>query len=65
MSIIDEKGAKSISNWFKDKKDTKHTISFGDFNINVDNDQELGTLKLILMRNDIKFVVDNPPFSEN
>lgn len=65
MPIIDERGAKAISGWFKDKKDTPHTVSFGDYNITVGNDQELATLKLILMRNRIKFVVDNPPFSKN
>ena len=65
MPIIDEQGAKAIANWFKDKKDTPHTISFHDLNLSIANDRELATLQLILMRNNIKYIVDNPPFSEN
>lgn len=65
MPLIDEKGAKSISGWFKDKKDTPHTVSFNNLDLSVSNDTELATLKLILMKNNIKFTVDNPPFSKN
>jgi len=65
MPIIDEQGAKAISKWFQDKKDTPHTVSFNEVTLELANDRELATLQLILMRNRIKFVVDNPPFSKN
>jgi len=63
MSIIDEQGAKAISNWFKDKKDTPHTISIDKLKLELRDDRELATLELILMRNSIKYKVDE--FSKN
>jgi len=63
MSIIDEKGAKAISNWFKDKKDTPHTISIDKLKLELRDDRELATLELILMRNSVKYKVDE--FSKN
>ena len=59
MAIIDDKGAKSIAGWFKDTKDRKHVMTINVDNLpltlKLDNDVELATLKLICMRNSIKF----------
>jgi hypothetical protein len=61
MGLIDEKGAKAISNWNKDTSAKEsHNISILiDDNIplvlKVDNDIEKSNLKLILMKNRIKF----------
>jgi hypothetical protein len=69
MPIIDERGAKSISGWFKDKQDTQHTITIGGdehpFIIKVSNDTELASMKVIFMRNGIKFKVDESKISSN
>ncbi len=63
MPIIDEAGAKAISGWFKEKRDTPHTITVisekTPFNLNVDNDQDKAKLVMILMRNGIKHIVDD------
>jgi len=63
MSIIDEQGAKAISNWFKDKKDTPHTITIDKLKLELRDDRELASLELILMRNSVKYKVDE--FSKN
>jgi hypothetical protein len=63
MSIIDEQGAKAISNWFKDKKDTPHTITIDKLKLELRDDRELATLQLILMRNNVKYKIDE--FSQN
>lgn len=69
MAIIDEKGAKAISGWFKEKQDIPHVITITDdknpLMIRVDNDREKATLELIFMRNGIKYKVDNIKFSDN
>lgn len=63
-SLIDEKGVEAISGWYKqDERDTSHTITImGDkfpLLLNIKNDSELATIKIILMKNGIKFIVDD------
>jgi hypothetical protein len=69
MGIIDEAGAKSIANWFKEKQDTPYIVTITDNKspvvLNVKNTQERATLEFILMKNGIKYKVETSTFSNN
>jgi len=63
-SLIDERGVKALSGWYKqDERDIVHTITIIPDNfpllLNIKNDSELATIKVILMKNGIKFIVDD------
>lgn len=60
MGIIDDKGAKAISGWFKDdKSDVTHCLSITNVDppivIKTSNIQEFATMKILLAKNGIKY----------
>ena len=62
MPIIDERGAQAISGWFKEKADTPHIITIltdKTFDLRVENDRDKAFMSVLLMKNGIKFVVDD------
>lgn len=65
MPLIDDAGAKAISKWFNNKQDTPHIVSVNDMLLKINSDRELATLELILMRNSIKYKVDDITLSKN
>jgi len=59
--IIDEKGAKAISKWFKDDiDDTTYCLTIDNpVIIKTKNVQEFATMKILLAKNNIKYKLCN------
>lgn len=60
--LIDDAGAKAIAGWLKKETNENHLVSFtinGTIvTLSTNTENEFGTLKLILMRNGIRFDID-------
>lgn len=65
MAIIDDAGAKSIARWFNNngKDESKVITLLTDKNpliLNVSNNVEKANLEIILRKNGIKFIIEDP-----
>jgi hypothetical protein len=60
--LIDEAGTKAIAGWMKKETNEHHLVSFTInetiVTLSTNTENEFGTLKLILMRNGIRFDID-------